>query len=103
MRPDDPRHRLAGLQATTASPVARLLGALAGAAMFVAALFVGGLLLLVFLALAAALAAVLGVRLWWWRRQMAKSGGAPNAGPTPGASGGSGTTIDGDYNVIDDR
>ena len=97
------RVRIGGASPAAASPIARLLGAIAGAAMFVAALIVGGVLLLVFLALAAAVAAVFAVRFWWWRRQVFKDARNRPVGPGP-ASGPQAerTTIDGDYRVVDD-
>lgn len=52
------------------SPIARVFSMLAGVIVFVLAVFIGGALLLVALALAFGLAAVLGVRAWWWRRKL---------------------------------
>ncbi len=52
------------------SPIARVFSVLAGVVVFVLAVFVGGALLLVALALALGLAAVLGLRAWWWRRSL---------------------------------
>ena len=97
------RVRIGGASPAAASPLARLLGAIAGAAMFVAALVIGGVLLLVFLALAAAVAAAFGVRFWWWRRQVLKDARNRPVGPGPGPGQRQDrTTIDGDYSVLDD-
>ncbi|MEL6215089.1 MAG: hypothetical protein AAFQ99_05355 [Pseudomonadota bacterium] len=52
------------------SPIARVFSMLAGVVVFVLAVFIGGALLLVALALALGLAAVLGLRAWWWRRKL---------------------------------
>ena len=101
MDPQDPnliRVRIGGAAPAAASPLARLLGAIAGAAMFV-----GGMLLLVFLALAAAVAAAFSVRFWWWRRQALKDARDRPVGPGPAPRQRAGrTTIDGDYRVVDD-
>ncbi len=106
MDPEDPdliRMRIGGASPAAASPLARLLGAIAGAAMFVGALVVGGMLLLVFLALAAAVAAAFAVRFWWWRRQVLKDARNRPVGPGPATRQREGrTTIDGDYRVVDE-
>ena len=75
----------------------------AGVAMFVLAVLLGGVILLVFLALATAVAAAFGVRLWWWRRQIRKSGDpnvelAMRARTRPSQR----TTVDGEYRVVDE-
>ncbi|MEO0617254.1 MAG: hypothetical protein AAFY69_14090 [Pseudomonadota bacterium] len=113
MNSHDPRLTQIGFGGSSqaASPVARVLGAIAGAAMFVVAIIVGGVLLLGFLALAAALAVAFGVRFWWWRRQVLRQARSrpaqgPGAGPGVGAQGpgqaGPRSTIEGDYRVIDE-
>lgn len=97
------RVRIGGASPAAASPFARVLGAIVGAAMFVAALFVGGVLLLVFLALAVAVATAFTIRFWWWRRQMLKDARNRPVGPDPAPRRRDGhTTIDGDYRVVDD-
>ncbi|MEL6949198.1 MAG: hypothetical protein AAGM16_03615 [Pseudomonadota bacterium] len=113
MNSQDPRLTQIGFGGSnaTASPVARVLGAIAGAAMFVVAIIVGGVLLLGFLALAAALAVAFAVRFWWWRRQMLRNARSrptrgPGSGPSGGANGpgqaGPRSTIEGDYRVVDE-
>lgn len=101
--PDLIRVRIGGASPAAASPIARVLGAIVGAAMFVAALILGGVLLLVFLALAAAVATAFAVRFWWWRRQVFKDARNRPAGAGTGPRQRDGrTTIDGDYRVMDD-
>ena len=97
--------RIGGATAPEASPIARVLGAIGGVLMFVAAVVVGGVLMLVFLALALAVATAFAVRFWWWRRQTLKPGrqrpvGRGAGDPTQRPRGG--TTVDGDYRVVDD-
>ena len=94
--------RIGGPTPPDASPIARLLGAIGGVVMFVVAVIAGGVLLLVFLALALAVATAFAVRFWWWRRQVLKPGRQRPVGADASRRRRDGTTVDGDYRVIDD-
>lgn len=80
---------------------ARIFSGLAGVAVFVLALLAGGFLLVIFVGLALAVAAVFAVRLWWWKRKVGPINvdidGAPRSNKAT-----SHETLEGDYRVIDD-
>ncbi|MFK8053731.1 MAG: hypothetical protein AB8F65_12245 [Woeseiaceae bacterium] len=80
-----------------ASLLARVGSVIVGVVVFVFAIIAGGVLLMAFLALAAALAAVFGIRMWWWKRQMTagmkKGADKPSSDPS---------AIEGEYRVVDD-
>ena len=89
------------------SLVARILGVVAGLAMFFVSIVVGGVLLLIFLAVGLSIAAAFGIRFWWWQRGARKSGRTVfeemSAASAPrGTDASSRTTIDGDFHVVDD-
>lgn len=87
-------------QAQPTSIIGRVLGAIVGIAVFVFAIIAGGVLLLAFLGLAAAFAAVVGVRLWWFKRQMRRTGQqAGQTGPMQSRP----ADIEGEYSVVDDE
>lgn len=89
-----------GQRSGPASILARVASVIIGSVVFILAIVAGGVLLMGFLALAAALAAVLGVRLWWWKRQLSK---APHATDSAGKPAGSPDAIEGEYRVVDDE
>ncbi|MEM7611347.1 MAG: hypothetical protein AAF270_06700 [Pseudomonadota bacterium] len=105
MNPNDPRTFRIHLGATpsaSSSWFGRALSVLAGAGVFAVAIVAGGFLLMLFLALAVAAAAVIGVRVWWFKRQLAASlkahgqdAGHNGARPTDS------NTVEGEYRVID--
>lgn len=79
-------------------PLQGWLTALLAAVAFAVAMTLGLVFFLLFLALALVVAAVIAVRVWWFKRKLGVGG---PAGPgAPGASA-TGTTIEGDYQVLE--
>ncbi len=83
------------LQASTANPVMRILGFIAGVVMLAAAMFVGVFVFLAVLGLAVIGAVLFSVRVWWLRRQFRKAAERHRPGGGAGNTGASGSVIEG--------
>lgn len=79
-------------------PLQAWLVVLLSAVGFAVAMTLGLVFFVFFLALALVVAAVLAIRVWWFRRKLGMGG---PAGPTAPGAGMTGTTIEGDYQVLD--
>ncbi len=74
----------------------RWIGIVGAAIVVLSALFLGAVLFVVLLGAVAVMSAVVGARLWWRRRKLGTS-----KTPTPKQA--SGSVIDAEYSVVDDR
>ncbi len=79
-------------------PLQGWLAVLLAAVGFVVAMTLGVVFFLFFLALALVVAVVLAVRVWWFKRKLGMGGPAGSRAPGAGATG---TTIEGDYQVLE--
>ncbi len=77
------------------NPLVQLLGAVAGLAVFVVAVLVGGIVLAALVGLILIALLVIYVRFWWYQRRL-DSAARDGAGPA-----GQGDTLDADYRVVD--
>lgn len=79
-------------------PLQGWLAVLLAAVGFAVAMTLGLVFFVFFLALALIVAAVLAIRVWWFKRKLGMGG---PAGPKAPGEGMTGTTIEGDYQVLE--